>query len=130
VLHSVLIYCFLSIQYLPLTSHKHVLFAFKNCYFLILFHYNSGVKKGLAHIYSLSKGGGLQKIFPKPPSYLHTVEKRIKEPRLFLSSLDTFLISGLIFSIPGYKVLNKVLIYRASFACIFIVFCTRMLDDS
>jgi len=46
----------------------------------------------------------------------HTIETHIKEPRLFLSSLDRFLSSGLIFSIPACKVLNKVLIYRTCFA--------------
>ena len=38
-----------------------------------------------------------------------TVESRIKEPRSFLRSLDRFFISGLIFSTPACKVLNKVL---------------------
>ena len=36
--------------------------------------------------------------------------------RFFLSSLDRFLISGLIFSFPACKVLNRVLLHSTCFA--------------
>ena len=48
----------------------------------------------------------------------------------FLSSLDRFLISGLVFSIPVCKDLNKVLTCSTCSAYIYIVFSTRILDDS
>ena len=54
----------------------------------------------------------------------------MKEPRVFLSSLDRFLISGLVFSISACKVLNKALVYSTCFAWIDTVFSTRILDDS
>ena len=59
-----------------------------------------------------------------------TIETLIKEPRVLLINLDRFLINGLVFFIPAYKVLNKVLIYSTCFACIYTVFRTRILDDS
>jgi len=37
---------------------------------------------------------------------------------------------GLAFLIPACKVLTKVLIYNTCFACIDLVFSTRILDDS
>ena len=60
----------------------------------------------------------------------YTVETRIKELRYFLSNLDGFLISGLVLSIPAYKVLTKVLLYSTSFACIYIVFSRRIIGVS
>ena len=54
----------------------------------------------------------------------------MNEPRFFLSSLDRFLISGLVFSIPACKVANKVLIYTTFFASIYTVLSSRILDDS
>ena len=59
-----------------------------------------------------------------------TVETHIVESRFFVSSLDRFLISGLVFSIPVCKDLNKVFTCSTCFACIYIVFSTRILDDS
>ena len=59
-----------------------------------------------------------------------TVETRIEEPRFFLSSLDRFLTSGLVFSIPACKVLNKALIYSTCLAWVDTVFSTRILDNS
>ena len=57
-------------------------------------------------------------------------KKHVKEPRAFLSSLDRFLISGLVFLNPDCNVLNKALIYNTRLAKIDIVFSTRILDDS
>ena len=56
-----------------------------------------------------------------------TVETRINKTKFFLSSLDRFLISGLVLFIPACKVLNKVFIYSTCYACICIVFSTRIL---
>ena len=42
----------------------------------------------------------------------YTVETRIKEPRVFLDSLDSFLRNGLVFSIPACKIVNKALTQR------------------
>ena len=47
---------FLSMQHLLSANHKSFLLAFKNCYFFMLFQYNSDVKKGVGHIYSQNKG--------------------------------------------------------------------------
>ena len=46
---------------------KHFLLVFKNCYFFMLFHNNSGVKEGIGHIYNQSKGRGY-----KTPPFLIT----------------------------------------------------------
>jgi len=61
---------------------------------------------------------------------MNTVETLMKEPSFFLSNLDRFLISGLIFSIPACKILKKVLIYSTCFAYIYSVFSTRIIDDA
>ena len=58
-----------------------------------------------------------------------TVETRIEETCFFLSSLDMFISSGLVFLIPACMVLNKVLIYTTCFACIYTAFSTRLIDD-
>ena len=55
------------------------------------------------------------------------VETHIIEPRFFLSSLDTFLIRGLVFLIPAGKFLNKVLICTTCLAWNDTVFSTRVL---
>ena len=61
---------------------------------------------------------------------LYKVETHIKELRFFLCSLDRFLISGFLFSIPACEVLNEVLIYSTCFAWIDTVCRTRIPDDS
>ena len=61
---------------------------------------------------------------------LYKVETHIKELRFFLSSLDRFLISGFVVSIPACKDLNKDLIYSTCLACIYTVCRTRIPDDS
>jgi len=46
-----------------LTSHRHFLLAFPNCYCLVLFQYKSSIKKDVGCSYSQSKGHGFQKKF-------------------------------------------------------------------
>ena len=53
-----------------------------------------------------SKGGAA-------PCLESRVEAHIKEPRLFLGTLDRFLSNGLGFSNPACKGLNKVLAYQS-----------------
>ena len=60
---------------------------------------------------------------------MYTVETCIREPRFCLSSLDRFFISGLLFLIAACRDVKKVLMYTTCFACIYIVFSTRILDD-
>ena len=59
----------------------------------------------------------------------YTVENQVKEPRYFLSSLDRLLINGLAFSIPAWKILNKVLIYNTCFARIYTTFSPLNIND-
>ena len=59
-----------------------------------------------------------------------TVEAHIEETRFFPSSLDRFLICGLILLIPACKVLNKVLIHSTCSASIYTIFSQLILDDS
>ena len=54
------------------------------------------------------------------------IKKCAIEPRFFLTSLDKFLLSGMVFLIPACKFLK----YSPCFACIYSVFSTRSLDDS
>ena len=61
---------------------------------------------------------------------VYTVEVRIKESSFFLSSLDWFLFSRLVFSSPAFKILIRVLIYSTCLVWIDTVFSTRIPDDS